>query len=466
MQLTPVPADGELKLVVALFRHGVRAPLQDFSLHAKEHSRENWPDLVNDWHVDCKTCWGDLTPQGARAAKALGACYASYYSQNSAWPNGFKAYLWADGEEERSRETAKALALGLQDQNITVEVYSSEGKIDPSQGKDSAKGKVDPLFHPFKAGCGTPDPRKLQPIVDDINTHCQDWLKGMKSDYNSPFNHLRQILACPDGTPGCTLLGVTCVPEFDDATTWSSGKVRSSPIIWKGVFAYGSGVSEAFLLEYANGMADNNVGWGRVKGSVKLGDVLRLHEFYFDKTQREPYLALTAGSNLVREILEQIDRKAGRKSPIGGQCPRATADSQFVGLVGHDTNLANVGSLLGLQWVFNDKALPPDTFNLPSNNALPAGALVFELRQRGGNYFVRIQYVTQSLSQMRQATTSEPRPSPTPYRLEVDCRDQNGKYSPCGDMSLDDFNTRVKNAIGDNNQFFSRCQTDGQQVCP
>ena len=39
------PPDGKLKLVVALFRHGVRAPLADFAGKAHEHSKEEWPNL-------------------------------------------------------------------------------------------------------------------------------------------------------------------------------------------------------------------------------------------------------------------------------------------------------------------------------------------------------------------------------------------------------------------------------------
>jgi len=42
---TSAQADGEIKLVVALLRHGVRAPLQGFADSAQEHSKKTWPDL-------------------------------------------------------------------------------------------------------------------------------------------------------------------------------------------------------------------------------------------------------------------------------------------------------------------------------------------------------------------------------------------------------------------------------------
>jgi hypothetical protein len=81
------------------------------------------------------------------------------------------------------------------------------------------------------------------------------------------------------------------------------------------------------------------------------------------------------------KILDQINKKAGYKSPADGQCPRPTDDSQFVGFVGHDTNLANMNVLLSVGWDFADPKLPPSLRQLPPNDALPAGALVFELRK-------------------------------------------------------------------------------------
>jgi hypothetical protein len=250
----------------------------------------------------------------------------------------------------------------------------------------------------------------------------------------------------------------------DDATAWTSGGRPSSPITWKGQFPYASSASEAFLLEYANAMPAEKVGWGRVSvgpedARAQLRRVLALHEFYFDRTEREEYLARLQGSNLVREILDQINRKAGRRSPLDGQCPCAKSDSQFVGLVGHDTNLAEVGSLLQLQWNFEDARLPPDTRGLPANDALPAGALVFELHQRDGVYRVGIEYVAQSLSRIRN-----PASGGAAYRLAVGCRDANGTYqSPC-ELSLDRFTRLAESAIGANNPFLSSCR-DGLQTC-
>jgi hypothetical protein len=101
--------------------------------------------------------------------------------------------------------------------------------------------------------------------------------------------------------------------------------------------------------------------------------------------------------------------------------------------------------------------------DLPRKDALPAGALVFELRERAGKHFVRIEYVAQSLLQM----SGDPkRPPDAPFRFNVTCYDRdNTRLNPC-EMSLDSFRTVAGKALGNKNPFLSRCTADGQQVCP
>ena len=449
-QRTSAPLDPELKLVVALFRHGIRAPLEDFNDPKKEHhSKDRWP-TIDDWKVVSGGGWGDLTKQGFSRATTLGRYYASEYTLGLG--ANFKVFLWAD-IDKRTRDTAWALRDGFRlggNSNVSVEM------------RPPWLGGADPLFHPFKANCGTPDVTKLKAIADDINFYYKGWLAVHAEQANQLWN----VLQCRDATRSAD----KCLPLFevaDHATAWSYSAERCSPVEWKGQFSYSSSASEAFLLEYANGMAAGEVGWGRVyppnAGPSRLRDMLQLHEFYFDKTERQStgpnpyYLAKIQGSNLIREILDQIKRKLNQ--PTDGQCPRADAQSQFVGLVGHDTNLASVGSLLNLTWRFDDPRLPDDTRNLPDNDALPAGALVFELRLRNGAYLVRVEYVTYSLQQMRSGSEKDLEKA---FRLRVkggDCASSDG---PC-EIPLEKFKQRVVGAI--DKDFLSSCSESRQQIC-
>ncbi len=442
---TAPAADGELKLVVALFRHGVRSPSPDFEpKQAEEHSKQKWPTLA-DWKVmpptnecDPGSGWGYLTIHGQQLAQGLGRYYGAHYQQ--AWSSGFNVYLWADAANQRTRETAKALSLGFQKSgvpNARITVASLPACT------------ADPLFHPFSRQCGTPDAEKLQTFAARIN---QDWLMWVMTKDDFYFRELYPLLNCSNKDE-CSM-PLRWVTDFADTCVISSSNCKA-PLTWKGRFSYASSASEAFLLEYANNM---DVGWGMVdpptlSGTAKLKDMLKLHEFYFDKIDRflddkgkaDQYLASVDGSNLSREILDQIKRKA--TEPTEGGCPRANPDSDFVGLIGHDTNLASVSALLELGWKFDDKSLPADTQGLPANDALPAGALVFELRQRNGAYFVRVEYVTQSLEDMRKGPTDKA------FRLAVDGPACLGTH-PC-EIPLAAFETFVKGKVAP--QFLSGC---------
>jgi 4-phytase / acid phosphatase len=465
------PPDKSLKFAVALFRHGVRAPLKDLGA---THSQKPWPSPAMAWGADE---WGYLTRHGCGAVKVLGAYYGTYYSK-TAWCNGFRAYLWAD-VDERTLATAQALLVGMENAGVDVNLDSlCPQKVDPCVQKyDACLGKTDPLFHPFKAMCGTPDPNELKRIATYINHHLPEWFREFSYPSGGQLGILYSVLAC-NNAQECKqpLRQIT-----DRATAWSPPTATqtprpTSPITWAGQFPasptptpadgqfpYASTATEAFLLEYANGMPLQEVGWGHVideqtSSTDKLCKLLRLHEFYFKQTEREPYLAGVAGANLVREVLDQLNQAAGKPRR---ECMRPSGNSKFVGLVGHDTNLANVQTLLNVTWSFiKDQQLPADLRALADNDALPAGALVFELRQTGtADYRVRIQHITQSLNQIRN-----PREQDKPYFVLTSCPGDDGNdVRPC-EMSLVTFNKIAGQVIEKYGKFLSRCQ-DGLPTC-
>jgi 4-phytase/acid phosphatase len=425
-------SEGELETVVALFRHGVRAPLKDFADHAHDHSKDKWP-MLDEWHpVGLGPAWSDLTEHGWYLANLLGQYYAKHYRDQLG--DRFKVFLWADVDRP-TRDTADALAWG----------FRTQGSINVTVAALPMVARVDPLFHPFRAQCGTPNGEILRGIASDIRANWQRWW----TEQSTPAEQLLAALACKD-TNACTPLD-----SVQDEVGYCA-KLEpkcESPITWKGRFSYVSSVSEAFLLEYANAMAKEKVGWGNIdppngSSKSKIQTMLQLHDFYFDKTERVAYLAQIEGSNLVREIQLTINKKRDG-------CQHAPIDSRFVGLIGHDTNLASVGALLNLNWRFGEA--PEDARGLPNNDALPAGALVFELRKRGTDRFVQVYYVSQSLRQMGQESIV----FSTPLRLVAQGPECQGQPGVCR-IPLDKFNELANRVVKP--EFLSRCQ-DGEQVC-
>ena len=81
---------------------------------------------------------------------------------------------------------------------------------------------------------------------------------------------------------------------------------------------------------------------------------------------------------------------------MDGKPGSAPAGAKLAAYIGHDTNIANVGGMLGLSWQ------PP---RYQKDQMPPAGALLFKLRERApGERLVNVAYVAQSLDDMRNGT--------------------------------------------------------------
>jgi 4-phytase/acid phosphatase len=105
--------------------------------------------------------------------------------------------------------------------------------------------------------------------------------------------------------------------------------------------------------------------------------------------QRTPYLAARQGSALVQRILTTMRRSINGRADVS-----QPAGAKLTLLVGHDTNLANIGGMLGIHW-----SLPS---YLPDQTP-PAGALHFELlrSRQTGIHGVRVRFISQTPEQMR-----------------------------------------------------------------
>jgi 4-phytase/acid phosphatase len=251
-------------------------------------------------------------------------------------------------------------------------------------------------------------------------------LETALAPYRDSVRRLQSVLGCcaaklcqPGGRKLCTLADM---PSTLDVRP-KDGAVRLT-----GPIAIGSTASEIFLLEYAEGLPLNQVAWGRASSPARITPLLRLHRLQFDLIERTPYLAARQGTTLLHEVLAAL-----RAVKPGG----AAAASKLIVYVGHDTNLANIGGMLGIHW---------SLAGYLRDETPPAGALAFELLREGGTgrLFVRLVYYAQTLDQMRRATSlSLARP---PARANVSLRG-------CADVERggacpwSEFETRARRAL-------------------
>jgi 4-phytase/acid phosphatase len=307
----------------------------------------------------------------------MGAWYRGWLAEDSliretGCDSAATVHLRAD-VDQRTKESVRAFAGGLfPDCAIQVHLVNSG---------------VDPLFHPVTAKVVRADAALAAAAVSGrIGGHPE----AIAPTLQHAFGMLNEILfgcridaPCPAAaqTGKQPLMGLPAsVIANEDGLVDIRGPIRT-----------GSTMAENLLLEYADGKAGKDLGWGRLD-ERRLNEVMAIHATYADLTRRTTYLARVQGSNLLSAILNSMNQAvAGKPFPGALGTPR----DRLLVLGAHDTNISHVSGMLNLSWL-----LP----GYQRDDTPPGGSLVFRLwRGTDGRYKVETLYIAQTLSQLRDA---------------------------------------------------------------
>ena len=356
----PAAQSSSLRMVVVLSRHGVRSPTHPTELQA--YASQPWPSWSGQQP-------GYLTPHGASLMRQFGAYYRRYYGgmlglSESGCPPAGSVFVWAD-VDQRTKATGEAIVQGFAPGcNITVGHASSDN---------------DALFDPLP-GLGVANKTEAKAAVLGA---VGGSFSGMEEAYAPAFTTMEQILGCTSGR----------CKEISQVPTTVSNDGDGGLASLDGGFDMAGDVAENLLLEYTDGHAV--VGWGRVDHS-KLLTLLQLHVLG-KRLEHNRYAARAHSSNIMAHILQTLQQGATGK-PVAGT--RVPPQARFVFLSGHDTQLAELSTMLGLSWLAKGDQL---------NDTPTGGALVFELLQNaGGESFVRTFFTVQSLDAMRTGHGESP----------------------------------------------------------
>ena len=336
---------GMLKLEIVLIRHGVRSPTSEPEALGK-YSRDAWPA----WPV----APGVLTEHGAQGMQAIGQYYRERYRTNGLWSGdcatAAQVVVIADSTP-RNLDSAAALGKGL-GADCALGFYARPA------------GENNRLFHYQAKDSDDADDAPVDGKPPTALTLLQDTLLGCRGD------------ACQQAaqTDGKTLL---------------LGKGLAKALKTAG------SLSENLMLEYAQGMPLAQVAWGRGDAAT-IGRLIELHNLEFAQSKKPLPLARENASNLLAHIVASLDSASGNRGDVE---PLSHDGARVVFLIGHDTNLAQVGGLLGTQW---HNSMQPDDYP-------PGGALVFDLWEKQGHYAVRVHALLPTLDALRRAQVSRPR---------------------------------------------------------
>ncbi|EFK5431254.1 AppA family phytase/histidine-type acid phosphatase [Escherichia coli] len=396
--LTPKSAfaqsEPELKLesVVIVSRHGVRAPTK-----ATQLMQDVTPDAWPTWPV--KLGW--LTPRGGELIAYLGhyqrqRLVADGLLAKKGCPQPGQVAVIAD-VDERTRKTGEAFAAGLAP-DCAITVHTQADKSSP-----------DPLFNPLKTGVCQLDNAN---VTDAILSRAGGSIADFTGHRQTAFRELEQVLNFPQSN--------LCLnrEKQDESCSLTQAlpselKVSADNVSLTGAVSLASMLTEIFLLQQAQGMPEP--GWGRITDSHQWNTLLSLHNAQFYLLQRTPEVARSRATPLLDLIMTALAPHPPQKQVYG-----VTLPTSVLFIAGHDTNLANLGGALELNWT-----LPGQPDNTP-----PGGELVFERWRRlsDNSQWIQVSLVFQTLQQMRDKTPLSLNTPPGEVKLTLaGCEERNAR---------------------------------------
>lgn len=351
-----------LTKVVILSRHGVRSPTQAGHTLA-EWSVRKWPEWpVPRGHLTTRGAWL-VTMQWAR----LGQWFREKALLSGTCPKAEDIRVYAD-VDQRTRATAKALLDGLAPECSLTYTY--------------ADGAQDPVFHPLKAGvCRLDEQTVLRDVLLDSGGP-----EGLQHALKSGLSLISEV-AGPALPKLCADHGLKVPCNAVDIPSQVVVSPERDKAGIEGGLGIAGSLAEIWLLEYAQ-WPDTLPAWG-LGGPGLLKTVLPVHMQVFNAINRAESVAKSQGSMLVSRILDALEDKGDKDA----------AAARIVAFVGHDTNIANIGGMLGLTW--EQPGYVPD-------QTPPGGALMFTLWKMPDNsQGLGIQYVSLSLNGLRAKTPAQ-----------------------------------------------------------
>ena len=378
-------SEPELKLesVVIVSRHGVRAPTK-----ATQLMQDVTPDAWPTWPV--KLGW--LTPRGGELIAYLGhyqrqRLVADGLLAKKGCPQSGQVAIIAD-VDERTRKTGEAFAAGLAP-DCAITVHTQADTSSP-----------DPLFNPLKTGVCQLDNAN---VTDAILSRAGGSIADFTGHRQTAFRELERVLNFPQSN--------LCLNrEKQDKSCSLTQALPSELKVSADNVSLTGAVS---LLQQAQGMPEP--GWGRITDSHQWNTLLSLHNAQFYLLQRTPEVARSRATPLLDLIMTALTPHPPQKQAYG-----VTLPTSVLFIAGHDTNLANLGGALELNWT-----LPGQPDNTP-----PGGELVFERWRRlsDNSQWIQVSLVFQTLQQMRDKTPLSLNTPPGEVKLTLaGCEERNAQ---------------------------------------
>jgi 4-phytase/acid phosphatase len=351
----PSEGDDEVRAVIVVARHGVRAPIES-EIRGSFYNGQPWPA----WPA----AEGVLTEHGTEAMKLMADFYHRRYPALFPQSCDDSGIYVESTTAQRAIASAKAVLTVLAPR-CSVEIHTGQQKEQPS---------------PFRSTMKVDRQRLTDAWEGRIGNHPEWFVKS----FSVPLAEMHHVLVDCSGKD-CDLTK----PDFR-TINMESGLLRPRNPRFDTPVTLGADFAEHFLLEYTEGMPMEDVGWGRVSRET-LDRLMEMNTRSHDFNARTPYGAEVSASILASRIRDTVVAASDGRSNSGSL---GQPGDHFFYLSAHDGNVASLGSLLRLDWLVQDQAL---------NATPPGGAMVFELHRNriSGAHTIRTLFISQTLDQLR-----------------------------------------------------------------
>lgn len=350
-------SDYMLDKVVSVTRHGVRPQTNTEKLD--KGTGRSWPRFgVADGHL---TGHG-YTGMWQQGRYQLAQWEREGLSVHANCAGAEQTFLWTS-PHQRIKATGKAIADGM---------FPGCG-VEPL----SVQGKDGPLFELYHLHAAHMDKAIMR----------QQIIARMGSPAEAQERHKEDV---------ALLRNTVCAPEscqFLDQPWGVAFKSTGKPKL-TGPGKLGATIGETIRLQYSDNLPIDQVGFGHGVDAKAVKALMAIHAAQYNYALDTPEFAAHSGSLLMRQVLSALTSE----TPLHANWPGDTRlERDLVMLVGHDSNIAELQTLLGFSW---------SLAGYPSNDIPPGGTLSFARFHQANHSqeWVRIRFAARGLDQWRNLT--------------------------------------------------------------
>ncbi|CAK8743521.1 Glucose-1-phosphatase [Sodalis praecaptivus] len=292
------PADYHLVQVLALSRHGIRAPLVNYGDALAEATPHHWPK----WQTE-----GLLTPKGGKMENHVGHYFHEWLAQNHLF-----------GERGCSKGDAVFVYANSLPRTIDTAKFFLDGAFpgcDIPVNHQTAVGTMDPTFNPIITAAVSENFKTA--ALNSIAQHAgPGGIDGLNTRLKPNYQLLEQVLDYSQ-SQACQRDKRCSLATQPSSVVLEQGK---EPAI-TGPLRTGTGASDAFMLQYYKGFPLRDVGWGKITTPAQWRQLEAIKNLYHETLFGSPAIA----ANAAKPLLTFIAGALNAQPPQGNASRRLSA---------------------------------------------------------------------------------------------------------------------------------------------